>query len=251
MEALSPSVDASTHSTPTSPPDAKDAHNASGEKRPPGAPEPVSPSGTAPAKGLMEFLIAPVAVALATAIAGAFAVLLTSTLQKAETDRTFRASQIDAVAKLKPPASSEEIRLYGPRLAAYGEFSIPLLTVELASESDPDSECGRCLAAERSLVQIALLSGKSAEVGKAMTIILEDRWKTYDRRVHQAALRVVSAICYRDSQALLDAYAPERVVKDWGRVKGITKWVAEMQATINTAREIVKTCTPQDEENKQ
>jgi hypothetical protein len=221
----------------------------------PGSPWPLpsaAPSGTGPPaaapppKGLLELLVAPVTVAVVTALAGSFAVALNSTVQKAETERAFRASQIDAVVKVKPPATPDEVRLYAPRLAAYGEFAIPLLTAIL--EADPESDQGA--AAERSLIQIALVSGKSAEVGRAMAIILQDKWQTFERPVHQSALRIISEICYSDARSILDSYAPKDVVKKWTQVLGVQEWVDEFTYVLAKARTIAASCAPKGQETR-
>jgi len=203
-------------------------------------------SAAPPPKGLLELLVAPVTLAVVTTLAGSFAVALNSRIQKAETDRAFRASQIDAVVKVRPPATPAEVNFYARRLAAYGEFAIPLLTAALQTDEESDR-----VEAERSLIQIALLSGKTAEVGRAMAIILQDKWQTYDRLVHRSALRIISAICYGEASPILASYSPKDVVKKWDQVRGIPAWVEDFNGVLEKARALAKSCTTEEREARQ
>jgi hypothetical protein len=190
-------------------------------------------------KSLTELLIIPVTLTIVTSLAGSFAVWINGNIQKAETERAFRASQINAVVKLPLTATAGDSRLYAPRLAAYGEYGIPLLTDIL--QSYPEAE--QVAAAERGLIQVGVISSHSEAVGKAMRLILQDRWASYDHRVHESALRIISAVCYGQASLVLGSYEASAVVKDWDQVLASEKWLSHFNGVLATARQVATRCS--------
>lgn len=192
-------------------------------------------------KSLLEVLITPLTLALITVIAGYCTNHINNQNQANEAERARRASQLDAVIKLMPATTVGDAAAYAPRLAAYGEASVPLLAAALGFQSKPD----QISALERNLIQVGVISRASEAVGKAMALILEDRWKLYDHPIHEAAMKVISAVCYGRAREILASYDPEHVVRDWQDVLSVSTWKTEFDDVRAAAKQVADKCTAQ------
>lgn len=185
-------------------------------------PRPAKPEAS---KSLLEVLVVPVTLALITAAVAFTGTRISSSVQQAADERSFRSTQVAAVEKLAAAVGTGqdgEMEKLAPRLIAYEQFAIPVFFGALQRE-DLGAQDRRVV--ERSLVHVGGVSGHVEEVGSAMLQILQDPWRLYGYKAHESALRVVSSICFRGAEQTLAAYAPETSVKGWVDVRSVPEEV--------------------------
>ena len=207
-------------------------------------------------KSLVEILVVPIALTVATAIAGHFANEINRTAQKAASDRAERAAQISAVAEISAgPGENPSIPLFVARLALYEEHAVPILIALLQDEeSEQRLSPEQRNVVERNLIQIAL-QGHQEAVGRPMLAVLEDPWKLYGFRTHRSALRILSILCYPGMADAVAAsrYDPRERMKegDWERLLSNSEDQQGFDEALARARQLAGSCAAKPEKEPQ